>query len=164
MMVSILKNHLDPRAVCPRVEARTMEAVVGVLAERLLTLGIVTPTWRAAVVQREASMPTGLPLSDDFAVAVPHTDPEHVVRPGLAIATLAAPVAFRSMDDPDVVLPVRIVFALALRDKRQQIDMLQAIAELLQSPERLMRIAAAADGEELLSALDKALEPVGGEQ
>ena len=59
---------------------------------------------------------------------------------------------------------VRIVFGLALRDKRQQIDMLQSIAELLQTPERLIRIAAAADGDELLGALDEALEPAGGGQ
>jgi len=162
-MTSILKNHLDPRAICPRVKAETMEAVVAILADRLASLGIVAPSWRDAVIDREAILPTGLPLSDDFAVAVPHTDPEHVLRPGLAIATLETPVPFRSMDDPDIVLPVRIVFGLALRDKREQIDMLQSIAELLQTPERLLRMAAAADGDELLGALDEALEPAGDE-
>jgi PTS system galactitol-specific IIA component len=162
-MTSVLRNHLDPQGICLRVEASTADAVVGILADRLVSVGAVAPSWRAAALEREANLPTGLPLTDGFAVAVPHTDPEHVLRPALAIATLKTPVPFRSMDDPDMVLPVRIVFAIALRDKVEQIEMLQTIAGLLQSPDQLMQIASAADIDELLNALDKALEPLGEE-
>lgn len=162
-MKSVLRNHLDPQGICLRVEAATAEAVIGILAGRLVSIGAVAPSWRAAALEREAILPTGLPLTDDFAVAVPHTDPEHVLRPALAIATLKAPVPFRSMDDPDKVLPVRVVFAIALRDKREQIEMLQTLAGLLQSPDQLTRIAAAEDANDLLDALDKALKHEGEE-
>ena len=72
---------------------------------------------------REASMPTGLPLGGDLNIAVPHTDPEHVVTPSLALATLVRPVSFGSMDDPDEQIPVGVVMMLALADKNAQIDM-----------------------------------------
>jgi PTS system galactitol-specific IIA component len=158
----VLKNHLDPQAVCLRVKAPNADAVIGVLADRLAAIGVVAQTWKAAAIAREAAMPTGLPLADDFAVAVPHTDPEHVLRAGLAVATLETPVAFRSMDDPDATVPARVVFAIALRDKHAQIDMLQTIAGLLQSPEQLRRMASAKDSDEFFAALDQALEPIGG--
>ena len=161
-MNSVLKNCLDPRAVCLRVSAPNADAVIGVLADRLAAIGVVAQSWKAAAIEREAAMPTGLPLAEDFAVAVPHTDPEHVLRPGLAVATLETPVPFRTMDDPDQSAPARIVFAIALRDKHEQIDMLQSIAGLLQSPDELRRMASAKDEKEFFAALDRALEIIEG--
>jgi PTS system galactitol-specific IIA component len=163
-MTSVLKDHIDPRAVCLRVKAPNADAVIGVLADRLAAIGVVAQSWKAAAIAREAAMPTGLPLADDFAVAVPHTDPEHVLRPGLAVATLETPVPFRSMDDPDQSAPARLVFAIALRDKHEQIDMLQTIAGLLQSPDELRRMASAKDEKEFFAALDRALEIIEGGQ
>jgi PTS system galactitol-specific IIA component len=164
-MQSVLRDHLDPQAVCLRVTAPSADAVIGVLADRLAAIGVVAQSWKAAAIEREAAMPTGLPLAGDFAVAVPHTDPEHVLRPGLAIATLETPVPFRSMEDPATTVPARVVFAIALRDKHEQIDMLQTIAGLLQSPDQLRRMASAKNRDELFAALDQALETIeGGEQ
>ena len=161
-MAETLSHYLDPRAICPRVGARTAGEVVALLADRLEAAGIVAPSWREAVLAREAVMPTGLPLAGDFAVAVPHTDPQHVVRAGIGVATLAAPVAFRSMEDPAVDLPVKVVFALALRDKNQQIGMLQTIAGLLQDPVGIRAIADARDAEEILARLAGVATETGG--
>lgn len=146
---------INPQAVCLRVEAETPDQVIAQLAGILERTGYVAPSYGAAVLAREAVLPTGLPLSDDFAVAVPHTDPHHVLKPGIAIATLVNPVPFRSMEDPDEILPVRIVFALALNDKNAQIEMLQSIAHLFQTPELLMRMAAAMSPDEVLEVLRK---------
>jgi PTS system galactitol-specific IIA component len=113
----------------------------------------VRPTYADAVVAREAKMPTGLPVGRDANVAVPHTDPQHVIRPGVAVATLARPVAFASMEDPDEDVPVGLVFMLAINDKDRQIDMLQQIMEIVQSPEKidaLMRTAESRDVFEIL--------------
>ncbi|MDA4633637.1 PTS sugar transporter subunit IIA, partial [Escherichia coli] len=71
----------------------------------------------AAVLAREAALPTGLPLGLDNNVAIPHTDPEHVLKPGLAMATLCRPVAFCNMEDPEEKLQVSVVFLMALNDK-----------------------------------------------
>lgn len=152
---------IDPQAVCLWVEAETPDQVITQLAGILERTGYVAPSYGAAVLAREAVLPTGLPLSDDFAVAVavavavPHTDPHHVLKPGIAIATLVNPVPFRSMEDPDEILPVRIVFALALNDKNAQIEMLQSVALLFQTPELLMRMAAAMSPDKVLEVLRK---------
>ena len=144
---------LHPSAIVVGSNATTDREVIAELAARLEALGVVKPSYAAAVSLREETMPTGLPLADDFAVAVPHTDPEHVLQPGLALATLARPVEFGSMDDPEERLQVRLVFALALVDKRQQIDTLRRVAGLLQNPALLRRIADAPSADDILAAL-----------
>ena len=125
---------LHPDAVLLGLDASTSEEVIRLLAQRLQTLGYVRDTFADAVVKREQEMPTGLPLERDENVAVPHTDPEHVIKPGVALATLARPVTFANMEDPDEMLAVGTVFLLAIHDKDQQIDTLRQIMTIIQSP------------------------------
>lgn len=136
-MAQALMNYLDPGAMVLGVKAATDQDVIRILAERLQSLGYVKPSFSAAVLAREAELPTGLPLGSDNNVAVPHTDPEHVLRPGLAFATLAEPVLFSNMENPDEQLRVSVVFLMALNDKDKQIEMLQEIAGTIQSPETI---------------------------
>ena len=65
-------------------------------------------------------------------MAIPHADPEHVLAPGIAIATLANPVRFRQMGSPGVQLEVSIVVMPALQLKEQAAAGLARIIELLQ--------------------------------
>lgn len=136
-MLNNLMDILDPQAVLLGVTASTSEEVIRLLADRLETLGYVKETFAAAVVKREQSMPTGLPLEREENVAVPHTDPEHVIKAGLALATLSKPVTFANMEDPDEMLAIGTVFLLAINDKDRQIDTLQKIMATIQSPEAL---------------------------
>ncbi len=154
-MSNALINMLDPQAVFLRVEAPDAATAISLLGGRLAELGHVTQDYVAAVLAREESMPTGLPLGT-INVAVPHTDPIHVRQPAVAVATLRHPVVFQNMEDPDESLPVSIVFLLALKDKDKQIDMLQAIAGLIQSGSLLERLSTAESKEEALALLAEA--------
>lgn len=152
-MSDTLASAINPEAIALGVTASTGEEVIRLLAGRLEKLGYVRSTYADAVVAREAKMPTGLPVGRDANVAVPHTDPQHVIKPGVALATLARPVAFANMEDPDEEVPVGLVFMLAINDKDRQIDMLQQIMEIVQSPEKidaLMRTAESRDVFEIL--------------
>jgi PTS system galactitol-specific IIA component len=60
------------------------------------------------------------------------------------------------MEDPDEKLLVSVVFLLAVKEKGQQIDMLKAIAGLIQNGNLLQEIARAADKDEVLALLAKA--------
>lgn len=148
-----LADHIEHEAIALNVEAATSEAVIRLLAERLERLGYVRPSFAEAVLAREAQMPTGLPMGRDMNVAVPHTDPEHVIQPGIAIATLARPVNFANMEDPDEKLPVGVVFMLALNDKDRQIEMLQQIMETIQNDELVDALLAARTKDEMLALL-----------
>ncbi|MBO9100617.1 MULTISPECIES: PTS sugar transporter subunit IIA [unclassified Rhizobium] len=132
-----LLDILEPEAILLDVRATTAEEVIRLLAARLETLGYVKTTYADAVVSREKNLPTGLPLERDENVAVPHTDPEHVIKAGVAMATLSTPVVFANMEEPEELLPVGTVFLLAINDKDKQIETLQQIIEAIQSPTTL---------------------------
>lgn len=152
-MANELMNNLNPGAIVLGVEAESDQAVIRLLADRLEKLGYVHPSFVGAVLAREAVLPTGLPLGGDNNVAVPHTDPEHVIRPGLALATLVKAVSFSNMEDPDEKLAVRVVFLMALNDKDKQIEMLQEIAATIQSPQSIAALVNARSVEDVRAVL-----------
>lgn len=152
-MSDLLRRSLDPRAVLVGLRARDDREAIDLLAARLVELGRVHPSWGPATQLREETMPTGLPLGAINA-AIPHTDPKHVREAAVALGIFADPVRFRSMDDPDERLDVRVVFALAIREKGAQIPMLQAVIGTLSDAARLERLAGAGDVEAALAALD----------
>jgi len=136
-MATSLFNSLTADAILLGVEAKTNEEVIRLLASRLHQLGYVKDSYADAVVKREQSMPTGLPLERTGNVAVPHTDPEHVLKAAIAMATLKTPVDFANMEDPEETVGVGTVFLLAINDKDKQIETLQSIMGAIQSPEIL---------------------------
>ena len=148
----MLTSTLDASLIVLNAKAASAEEAIGLLAARLEAAGRVRPSYGPAVLERERTMPTGLPLGAINA-AIPHTDREHVLAPAVALAVLEEPVPFASMDDPDERIPVRLVFALALTDKNAQITMLQSIMGLLQDQSVLEGIAAARSPDEVLSLI-----------
>lgn len=152
-MSASLVQELDPEAILLGVEANDREEVIRLLAGRLERLGYVKPSFAEAVVERERKLPTGLPLGRQVNVAVPHTDPVHVLKPGVALATLAAPVDFANMEDAGEAVPVGVVFMLALNHKDRQIEMLQAVMAAIQAPETVERLIAAGSVAEICGLL-----------
>ena len=69
------------------------------------------------------------------------------------MATLREPVVFRNMVDPDEEVPVQLVFMLALDRPKAQIEVLQQVANLLQSPDVVAGLMAARTKEEVLALL-----------
>lgn len=152
-MTQALITQIDPGAIVLGVEADDRETVIRLLADRLQRGGYVKSSFADAVIAREAAMPTGLPLGRAVNVAVPHTDPEHVLKPGIALATLARPVAFANMEDPDEAVEVGLVFLMALNDKDRQIEMLQQIMETIQSEAAIAGLMRATSLEDVAAIL-----------
>ncbi|EKF20614.1 PTS sugar transporter subunit IIA [Nitratireductor pacificus] len=152
-MTQRLFTQIDPGAIVLGVEAGDRETVIRLLADRLLSGGYVKDSFADAVIAREAAMPTGLPLGRAVNVAVPHTDPEHVLKPGIALATLATPVAFANMEDPDEAVEVGLVFLMALNDKDRQIEMLQQIMATIQDEAAVMGLMQAASLDDVAAIL-----------
>jgi len=129
-----LGKLLVESAIILGYQAKDAEDIVSTLGERLQQAGFVRETFVEAALTREKSMPTGLPLSGDVNAAIPHTDVEHVLKAGVALATLTSPITFQNMAQPDVGVEVKLIFLLALDQPKAQIEMLQEIAGVLQNP------------------------------
>jgi PTS system galactitol-specific IIA component len=148
-------DFLVPSSVALQYEASNSKDVIAHLGKCLFDAGYVRETFVDAALDRESRLPTGLPLSGDVNAAIPHTEVEHVLKPGLAMATLSAPVTFQNMVSPDEAVPCQLVFVMALDQPKAQIEMLQEIAGILQNPEVINGLMSAKDFEEVQATFSK---------
>lgn len=149
-----IRKFLDADAITLKLDANTSEDVIRELGGKLFDLGFVKDGFVEATLEREANMPTGLELMGDVNAAIPHVDIEYVNKPALGLATLVKPVSFKSMIDKEKDVPVQLVIMLALDQPKSQIEMLQNVAGLLQSPDTIQALMTAKSPEEIYLALE----------
>jgi PTS system galactitol-specific IIA component len=145
-----LKNLLVPSAIVLKYPAENAEDIVNVLGRRLFEDGYTKESFVQAALEREKEMPTGLPLNGSYNAAIPHTDIEHVIKPGVAFGTLKSPVIFQNMAVPDESVDVSLVFLLALDQPKAQIGMLQQIAGILQDAQIINDLMNASECEDII--------------
>jgi len=148
-----IKDYLNPEAIILQMEAETSEEVIRSLGGKLLALGFVKDDFVEATLERERNMPTGLPLGGNVNAAIPHVDIEFVKKSALGLATLKQEVVFYNMVENDVAVPCRLVIMLALDKPKSQVEMLQSVAAVLQNPDLISKLMAAATVEEIFEAL-----------
>ena len=146
-------DFLVPGSVALHYAASDSEDVISHLGRLLFDAGYVRDSFVDAALDRESRLPTGLPLSGGVNAAIPHTEVEHVLKPGLAMATLSAPVTFQNMISPEEAVPCQIVFVMALDQPKAQVEMLQEIAGILQNPTIINSLMKANDFEEVRETL-----------
>ena len=118
------------------LQAGDREEVIRRLGGLLFQHGYVKETYVQAVLEREKVFPTGL-QTNLLGMAIPHTDTEHVIKPALAIATLAHPVIFQAMGNPEAEVPVTVVMMLAISDPKAVIPVLRSVLFILEKGETL---------------------------
>lgn len=137
------------------VDTRAFFAATSAVLQRQ---GYVRDTFLPAITQREVDYPTALPVVP-FAVALPHTDPEHIIRPFISVTRLARPVAWREMGNPDEVLQAKLVFVLGFVDHRSHLQVLQALMESLTDEAFLRHLYAIPTPGSFLYTLKNTLQP-----
>ncbi len=136
------------------VDAKDAEDAIRQVGEYFLKAGFVKDTYIDAVVAREKVYATGLQL-EEIAVAMPHTDPQHVNRPGVCIAQLRHPVTFEHMGDPDTKVQAEMLFMMAIKDPDEQVELLQKVLSVFQRPEVVAAFRAAKNEDDLFAAAQK---------
>lgn len=133
------------------------EEAIRRLGKLLLQEGIVKDTYIEGVIEREKTFPTGLPVGH-INVALPHADAIHVNRPGIALGILVDPVDFHVMGNVDQIVPVDVVFLMAIQDCHEQIKLLQKFGELLQNRRVIESIMNAETASEIVATLSSLFE------
>jgi PTS system galactitol-specific IIA component len=148
-------DFLTPNLISLHYTAKDSTDVITHLGKLLFDAGYVHETFIKAALDRESRLPTGLPLSGDVNAAIPHTEVEHVKKPGLAMATLTAPITFQNMISPEEAVPCQLVFVMALDQPKAQIEMLQEIAGILQNTATIKRLMSATTFEDVRATFPK---------
>ena len=108
-------------------------------AKILLNKGLVKESYIVAIKKREESFPTGLKF-ENYGIAIPHTDPEHVINEAILINILEKPVKFEQMASEGLYTDVNIIVMLAIKNKENQVPYLQALIELFQDKEKIDKL------------------------
>lgn len=132
---------LDEDCIFVNLECDDRERLLSKLAKSLERKGYVKESYCEAVIERERMFPTGL-QTRVTGVAIPHADACHVNRTAVAVATLATPVNFFDMTQPERQLPVKLVIMLVIERSEHQVDGLQEIMKLLQNDVMLQELMA----------------------
>lgn len=151
--------HLDENVVHLHVLAEDSEDIIATLSEGLKRHQYVKESFLLSILEREKVFPTGLPLAT-MGVAIPHTDPEHVIRPMISVAVLENPVEFIVMGSENTKVSVEIVLMLAISDPAKQLSLLEKLMSVFQNDAAMSQLKNAASAKELVEVLDKELNQI----
>lgn len=148
-------NLFDKEMIAVNAQAADTAEAIQFLGGMMAAQGYVEPQYWQDVLKREETFPTGLP-TQPVAIAIPHADPDRVIKSGIAVAVFQQPVKFRIMgsNTPDT-LDVPVVFMLALKDFKQQTAVIRDLMLLIQSGETIQAIHQAENSEAVYQIITK---------
>lgn len=127
------------------------------LNDLLVQSGHAEPEFADDVLARERTFPTGLP-TQPISVAIPHADPVHLMKSAIAIGVLKTPVPFGQMGtDGSTILDARIIFLLAIKEREKQVETIQQLIALIQSPDLLLGLTQAQTSPQALELIYQTL-------
>lgn len=111
------------------------------IGEEMLARGVVHDSYPLALLEREATFPTGIAL-EQHAVAIPHCEAVHAKSPAIYLIRLDNPVPFQRADD-DGEIDVSLIIALIVENPTAQLQLLRRLFSELQNPNTLEALLAA---------------------
>ena len=124
-MAAIDTDLLKPELVFFDFDASDRFDFFNKLGEKLREGGYVKDCWLDAILEREKNYPTGL-ACPGASVALPHVDPENLLKPYIAIIKPKAPIEFDGMADTGLVNAELIVNLGLMAHEEGQVAVLQA--------------------------------------
>lgn len=115
------------------VDVADGEEALRMMATATVERGFAHESIVEAVVARERTYPTGLPLPTP--VAIPHADAEHTIRPALAGLVPTRPLTFGELGGQDRTIEARLVLMLLVTDPQEQVGLLGRLITVLRAPD-----------------------------
>lgn len=144
MSAAATRFQAPSELVVVRMDAATPNEVIERLGSVMVAQGYIRPSFIPAAILREATSPTGLP-TPGLGAAIPHADIEHTLKPGIGIATLARPVSWGELGDPESFVDVSIVFMLSVTEPEAQVYLLRSVVSVYREEAALRRLYATTD-------------------
>lgn len=108
-------------------------------------------SYAEAVKAREQEFPTGL-KTQNLNIGIPHTDPDHILKPFVFFAKNESKIDIRQMGDNEP-MESEYFFFLGIKDSKSQVGLLSELMELFMNEDFVEKLTKAKDIEEIINAL-----------
>lgn len=146
-----------PELVFFDFEATTREEFFKELEGKLDNLDYIQDTWFEAVTTREKNYPTGL-QSPTLAIAIPHTDPQYIKRPYIAVVKPKNPIVFEAMAGIGDPVEAKLIINLGVLRDGGQVQVLQNLMNIFMDDDAVADIMAQDTPEGMVDTITKYFE------
>lgn len=145
-------KYINENMILPSLECKTKEELFKTIHNIGIENGYVKEEFYEKILEREHNFPTGLNLGE-MGVAIPHTDAEYIKEEFIAVCQLNE-VEFKSMEDANESVKVKLAFVLGLNQPHSQLTILQELMQLIQNKETVNALINANDKEDILKIIE----------
>jgi PTS system galactitol-specific IIA component len=146
-----------PELVFFDIEASDTDGFFTELGHRLDAQGYIKDTWFDAITTREKNYPTGL-ATQSIGIAIPHTEPENLVKPYIAVVKPTKPIVFQAMAGMGDPVPAELIVNLGIQHEGGQVACLQNLMSIFMNDEAVADIMDQTTGEDMVSTITKYFE------
>lgn len=144
---------LDKNIILLDISAKDNIDAIKQLGQILVNNKYIDASYTDSVIEREASFPTGLALTN-AGIAIPHASPNNnIQKNGIAAARLKNPIKFYSMENPDEKISINMIFMLALSSSTEHLDVLKKLFIAFQNQELVSQLKVCQNKEIFLKLL-----------
>lgn len=144
---------LDKNIILLDISAKDNIDAIKQLGQILVNNKYIDASYTDSVIEREASFPTGLALTN-ASIAIPHASPNNnIQKNGIAAARLKKPIKFYSMENPDEKISIDMIFMLALSSSTEHLDVLKKLFIAFQNQELVSQLKVCQNKEIFLKLL-----------
>lgn len=122
------------------------------IADELLKKGYVKESFKEAILKREEEYPTAIG-TEKYNLAIPHTDSQHVNKPGVAFVRLNERCQFKEMCTNNDI-DVDMAFVLLVTKKEEQVSLLSKLMGLFSENEFLENLYMEKDESKIVASLN----------
>ena len=154
-MSTVDTGLFTPELVFFDFEAKDRFEFFNKMSEILVEKGYVKDTWLDAILTREKNYPTGLQF-EHIAVALPHVDPENLIKPYIAVIKPKEPIVFEGMAGIGGDVPAELIVNLGLLAHAEgQVAVLQALMGVFMEEDTVADIRAQTTPEGMVDTMKK---------
>lgn len=147
-----LIKFINPKLIFLNQECSTKDEFFKIIHDKALENGFVTDEFYTKVLARENTFPTGINLGE-FGVAIPHTDAEYIKEQFIAVCNFKSGVEFRSMEDENEKVNVKLAFVLGLNQPHSQLEVLQELMGIIQNSEAVKSLIECENKDEIIKII-----------
>lgn len=151
----MIREMIHQDIIFPEREVKNQEEFFHFVSRDLYEKGYVHASFEKAITTREKKYPTGLQL-DNIAIAIPHTDCEHIIQAFLCVNRIitpaSSPITFMQMGTDDVKVFPEYVLVLGITQPKEQVTLLSLIMELFSQETFVQKLRCATTTSDMYSA------------